>query len=74
MTIEIIFDKKYNEKEIKIMIKSEEMGKRIIEAIDLNKGGMVVKNYLNEPVYVILLGEDEEAWDTTVNSLKKQKN
>ena len=68
MTIEIIFDKKYSEKEIKRMIKSEEMESRIIEAIDLNKGGMVVRNYLKEPIYIILLGEDEETWDTIVKS------
>lgn len=68
MTIEIIFDKKYNKKEIKRIIKSEEMDKRIIEAIDLNKGGMIVTNYLHEPIYAILLKEDEEAWDTIMNS------
>jgi len=68
MTVEIVFNKKYNEKEIKKIIENEEMDKRIIEAIDLNKGGMVVRNYLNEPIYIILLGEDEEIWDTTLNS------
>ena len=64
MKIEIFFREGLSEKNIKRTIERDDIGKRIISAID--DGGIEVINYKGEVVYTILV-EDTENESGTIS-------